>query len=180
MVAPMPEVTLRPWRPSDAPAVAVMTADEHIRRWSSMGDDVAGWIERQRAQTRGPSRAICVAGDDRPLGKVALRLPGHASAATTCAAITPEDAPVGELSYWLTPAARGRGLARAAVLAMLDLAARETDLNTVVLDIEPANRASVRLAQRLGAQPRTPMRCEADRTGVPCTLAVYVLRIARP
>jgi RimJ/RimL family protein N-acetyltransferase len=157
-----------------------MTTEKHIRRWSSMGDDIAAWIERQRTESRGPSRAICRAGDDdTALGKMALRLPGHASAATTCAAIRAEDAPVGELSYWLVPAARGGGLAGAAVMAMMRLAATETDLRTVVLDIEPSNLASVRLAQRLGAQRREPSRTEPDRAGIPRDLVVFVLPVRR-
>jgi ribosomal-protein-alanine N-acetyltransferase len=177
---PEPEVRLRRWRASDALQIAAMTAEEHIRRWSSMGDDVSGWVQRQRAESRGPSRAICLGDDDRPLGKIALRLPEHASPATSCAAIGAVDAPVGELSYWLVPAARGRGLAGAAVRAMIRLAAETTTLRTVVLDIEPENAASVRLAQRLGAERRSPERTEADRYGVPRTLAVFVMRVPRP
>lgn len=175
----MADVRLRPWRASDAPAIAAMVDEEHIRRWSSMGDDVPGWIERQRAESRGPSRAICLTDDDRALGKMALRLPGHASPATTCEAIRAGDAPVGELSYWLVPAARGRGLAGPAVQEMLGLAAATTTLRTLVLDIEPANTASVRLAQRLGAQRRVPERIETDRAGVPRTLAVFALPVRR-
>lgn len=144
-----------------------------------MGDDVSRWIERQRAEVRGPSRVICLAGDDRALGKVALRLPGHASAATSCEAIVPADAPVGELSYWLVPAARGRGLAAGAVREMLGLAAATTRLRTVVLDIEPVNTASVRLAQRLGAERREPERTETDRAGASRTLVVFVLPVRR-
>lgn len=176
----MPKVRLRRWRASDAAAIAVMAGEEHLRRWSSMGDDVAGWVERQRAETRGPSRAICLAGDDdTALGKIALRLPGHASPATSCEAITPADEPVGELSYWLVPAARGRGIAAAAVDEMMRLAAAETDLATVVLDIEPDNRASVRLAERLGATRREPSRVETDRLGVARELVVFVLPVRR-
>jgi RimJ/RimL family protein N-acetyltransferase len=177
---PDPDVRLRPWRASDAPAIAVMTDEEHIRRWSSMGDDVPGWIERQRAQSRGPSRAICLGDDDRALGKMALRLPGHASPATSCAAIGAADAPVGELSYWLVPAARGQGLAAAAVRAMIRVAAEMTSLRTVVLDIEPDNASSVRLARRLGAERRRPERTEPDRAGVERALAVFVLPVPRP
>jgi ribosomal-protein-alanine N-acetyltransferase len=177
---PEPKVRLRPWRASDVTAIAAMTAEEHIRRWSSMGDDVGGWIERQRTESRGPSRAICLSDDDRALGKMALRLPGHASPATSCDAICPADEPVGELSYWLVPAARGVGLAGAAVRAMIRLAAETTSLRTVVLDIEPENAASVHLAQRLGAQRREPERTERDRAGVERTLAVFVLSVPRP
>jgi ribosomal-protein-alanine N-acetyltransferase len=172
-------VILTPWRPEDAPDIASMTEDEHIKRWSSMDDDLHGWIARERAGTRGPSRVICLPEDDRALGKVALRLPGHASPATTWEAIVPSDAPVGELSYWLVPAARGRGLAAAAVEAMMELVAATTNLRSVVLDIEVSNTASVRLAHRLGAQRREPERFELDRSGVPRRLAVFVLAVRR-
>lgn len=179
-VAPGPEIVrLRPWRLEDAPDIAVMADDDHIRHWSSLPDGVEAWLMRERAQARGPSRAICLAGDDRALGKVALRLPGRASPATTCAAIVASDHPVGELSYWLVPAARGRGLAHAAVLTMLRSIADTTDVRSVVLDIEEHNAASVRLAERLGAERREPSRVEVDRTGVPRTLVVFVLSVAR-
>ena len=101
---------LRPWRGDDADDIAVMTADPHIRRWSSMGDDPVAWVQRQRSGARGPSRAICLPDNGRALGTIALRLPGHASPATTCEAVPASDRPAGELSYWLVPAARGRGV----------------------------------------------------------------------
>ena len=171
----MPPVHLRPWRPEDAPAIAAMTDDPHLRRWSSMGTDVDGWIARQRAGTRGPSLAICEQPDGPALGKIALRLPGHASPATRCAAINAADHPVGELSYWLVPEARGRGLARCAIESLLERVAADTELRSVVLDIEETNRASMRLAERLGAQRRWPVRQEADRTGVLRKMVVFVL-----
>ncbi len=54
----MPAVRLRPWRPDDAADIAPMTEEEHIRRWSSMGDDVEAWVERERSGRRGPSRGL--------------------------------------------------------------------------------------------------------------------------
>ncbi|HEX4011688.1 MAG TPA: GNAT family N-acetyltransferase [Solirubrobacteraceae bacterium] len=176
----MIDVRLRPWRPEDAAWIAVMAGDPHVRRWSSLGDDVAAWIERERAEPRGPSRAICLLGDERPLGKIALRLPGHASPATTCAAMRPTDAPAGELSYWVVPDARGRGLAGAAVAAMMEQIVAGGPLRSVVLDIEEGNAASARVAERLGAQRRAPSRVELDRLGEPRTLTVYVLANPRP
>jgi RimJ/RimL family protein N-acetyltransferase len=53
------------------------------------------------------------------------------------------------------------------------------DVRSVVLDIEEDNAASMRVAERLGAERREPWRVELDRTGVPRTLVVFVLRIAR-
>jgi RimJ/RimL family protein N-acetyltransferase len=154
-----------------------MTRDEHIRRWSSMSGDVEGWIARQRRGERGPSRAICLPEDDRALGKVALRMPGHASSATTCDAALPSNGPTGELSYWLLPASRGRGLASAAVESMVGWVAAATELRSVVLDIEVSNAASVGLALRLGAQRREPERVELDCRGEPRRMVVFVLAI---
>jgi [ribosomal protein S5]-alanine N-acetyltransferase len=143
----MADVRLREWRAEDAPAIAPMLTDPHLLKWSSMSDvGVNRWIAEQRAGRRGPSLAICETSDDRPLGKIALRMPGRASPATTCAAIRESDHPVGELSYWVLPQARGRGAASAAVGMMLDAARRRTEVRSVVLDIEVDNIASLRVA----------------------------------
>jgi ribosomal-protein-alanine N-acetyltransferase len=177
MLPTMPAVRLRSWRAADARDIEPMTRDEHIRRWSSMGGDVEAWIARQRRGERGPSRAICLPDDDRVLGKVAVRLPGHASSATTCEAVVAADGPVGELSYWLLPAARGRGFARAAVESMVTWVAAATELRSVVLDIDVSNAASVGLAGRLGAQRREPERTELDCLGRRCRMVVFVLAV---
>jgi ribosomal-protein-alanine N-acetyltransferase len=170
-------VRLRPWRPEDVKDIAVMADEEHVRRWSNMGADLDSWIVREIAEERGPSRVICLPHDDRALGRVALRMPEHASEATRCEAIVDSDRPVGELSYWLVPEARGKGIARAGVQTMVESIVASTRLRSVVLDIEAHNTASVRLAQRLGAERREPPRVEVDRTGTSRTLVVFVLAV---
>jgi RimJ/RimL family protein N-acetyltransferase len=174
----MAEVRLRPWRLEDADDVAVMIDDEHLRPWSVMGADLEGWIRREIAEARGPSRAICLSDDDRAIGRVAVRPPEFASEAVGCDAVHESDQPAGELSYWLVPDARGRGLASAAVRMMVASVVAGSGLRSVVLDIEAGNVASQRLAERLGAERRAPTRVEVDRTGVPRTLVVYVLPVA--
>ena len=174
----MAEVRLRPWRLADAADVAVMADDEHLRPWSTMASDLDGWIRREVAQDRGPSRAICLAHDDRVLGRVAVRLPQFASEAVRCAAVGPSDRPAGELSYWLLPGARGRGIALAAVRIMVGSVLGGLGLRSLVLDIEAGNAASIRLAERLGAERREPPRVEVDRAGTPRTLVVHVLPVA--
>ena len=145
-----------------------MADDDHVRRWSSLPDDVDAWVERERAEARGPSRAICLAGDDRALGKVALRLPGRASPATTCDAIVASDHPVGELSYWLVPPARGRGLALAAVLEMLRHGRRRRPTCARSCSTSRTTTPPRCVSpQRLGAERREPARIELDRAGVP-------------
>jgi RimJ/RimL family protein N-acetyltransferase len=111
------------------------------------------------------------------LGKIALRMPGRASPAATCAAIRGSDHPVGELSYWVLPEARGRGVASAAVGVLLDRARWSAEVRSVVLDIEVDNIASLRVAQRLGADRRKPERVEVDRQGVARTMVVFLLQV---
>jgi ribosomal-protein-alanine N-acetyltransferase len=173
----MAEVRLRPWRLTDAGDVAVMIDDEHLRPWSTMAADLDAWIQREVAQHRGPSRAICLPDDDRALGRVALRPRQFASEAVRCEAVRESDQPAGELSYWLVPEARGRGLACAAVRMMISSVLVATGLRSVVLDIEAGNDPSMRLAERLGAERRSPTRVETDRSGTARTLVVYVLSV---
>jgi len=52
-----------------------MTNDEHLRPWWWMAEDLRAWLRREISEERGPSRAICLADDDRALGRVAVRLP---------------------------------------------------------------------------------------------------------
>ena len=172
----VPEVRLRRWRMADLGQVALMTEDEYLRPWWWMSDDLRAWLRREMAEERGPSRAICLPDDDRALGRVAVRLPQFGSEAVRCAAVHASDQPAGELSYWLLPDARGRGLAVAAVSEMMEIAA-STGLKSLVLDIEDGNAASVRVADRLGAVRRAPTRVDTDRFGKDWTMVVYVLHV---
>jgi RimJ/RimL family protein N-acetyltransferase len=173
----MAEVRLRRWRIADAAGVAVMADDPYLSPWSTMADDLERWIRGEMAETRGPTRAICLAGDDRVLGRVAVRPPELASEAVRCEAVRESDQPAGELSYWLVPDARGRGLAYAAVRLMIDSVVPALGLRSVVLDIEEGNVPSIRLAERLGAERRSPTRVHPDRAGAPHTMVAYVLRV---
>lgn len=154
-----------------------MTDDEQDRHWSTMGFDLDAWIQREVSEERGPSRAICLPDDERAIGRVALRLPEFASDAVRCEAIRESDQPAGELSYWVVPEARRRGIAQAAVLAMMNSVVPATGLRSVVLDIEDDNLASLRLAERLGAERRDPARVKVDRRGIPRTLVVHVIAV---
>jgi RimJ/RimL family protein N-acetyltransferase len=84
------------------------------------------------------------------------------------------DQPAGELSYWLLPEARGRGLAFTAVIEMMKIAA-DAGLKSLVLDIEEENTASIRVAEHLGAERRMPTRLHTDRFGHDRTMVIYVL-----
>jgi RimJ/RimL family protein N-acetyltransferase len=161
---------------ADLAQIAPMTEDEYLRPWWWMADDLEAWLRREVAEERGPTRAICLPDDDRALGRVAVRLPQFASEAVRCAGVQASDQPAGELSYWLLPDARGRGLAVAAVTEMMEIAAN-AGLKSLVLDIEDGNAPSVRVADRLGAVRRAPSRVHTDRFGNDWTMVVYVLHV---
>jgi RimJ/RimL family protein N-acetyltransferase len=174
----MAEVRLRRWRLEDAADVAEIGGDPHVRPWSAMEDELDVWIRRQVAEDRGPTLAICLPGEDRALGMVAVRLPAHVSEAVEFAALGPDERPAGELTYRLLPEARGRGLARAGVAAMLDLVREAGELRSVVLDIETGNVASDRVARAVGVERRHPGRRVVDRLGATHTMAVSVIALA--
>jgi RimJ/RimL family protein N-acetyltransferase len=161
---------------ADLAEIAPMTNDEYLRPWWRMADDLRAWLRREMSEERGPSRAICLRDDDRALGRVAIRLPHFASEAVRCGAVQTSDQPAGELSYWLVPDARGRGLAFTAVSEMMKIAA-SAGLTSLALDIEEGNVASIRVAERLGAARRLPTRVHTDRFGNDRTMVVYVLRV---
>jgi RimJ/RimL family protein N-acetyltransferase len=161
---------------ADISQIAAMIDDEYLRPWWWMADDLQSWLYREMSEERGPSRAICLPDDDGALGRVAVRLPEFASEAVRCGAVQVDDEPAGELSYWLLPEARGRGLAFTAVTEMMGIAAT-AGLKSLVLDIEDGNLASIRVAERLGAGRRSPTRVHVDRFGQDRTMVVYVLRL---
>ncbi|MET8262746.1 GNAT family N-acetyltransferase [Micromonospora arida] len=136
-----PGLALRPWRDDDAPAVRAAFDCPQIQRWHVRridGDDearvwTAQWAGRWRDETAA-SWAI-VDADDRPLGQVGLRgvLLAEASA---------------QLSYWLVPAARGRGIATEALRALTRWSFTRAGLHRLALDHSTANTASCRVATR--------------------------------
>lgn len=156
-----------------------MAENQWLSPWSTLVDGAQQWVRREMAEERGPTRAICLSDDDRALGRVAFRPHDLASEAVRCEAIRASDQPAGELSYWLLPEARGRGLAYAAVRLMMSTVVSGSGVRTVVLDIEEGNLPSMRLAERLGAERRSPTRVHPDRFGAPHTMVAYVLPVAR-
>src|SRR3712207_1926982 len=95
-------LVLRPWRPADADVLVAAFADPDIRRWHArtMTRDealewIASWPERWGAET-GADWAVTADGDT-VLGRIGLR---HLDLVDG----------VGEVAYWVLPAARGRGV----------------------------------------------------------------------
>lgn len=61
---------------------------------------------------------------------------------------------IAELSFWVIPSARRRGLAAAAAAILVDWGVRALpDLRLIRIDCKPSNAASRQIALRLGASP---------------------------
>lgn len=133
------ELTLRPWRRSDAPALVAAYRDPAIQQWHArtMTEDEAGaWVrtynERWAAET---GAEWAVVADDMLLGRMALRGLDLADG-------------LGHAAYWVVPAARGRDVATRALRAMTDWMFTELGGHRIELEHATANVASCRVAQK--------------------------------
>jgi RimJ/RimL family protein N-acetyltransferase len=135
------DVVLRPWQASDAPAVVEAFAEPSIRQWHvrSLTEDEAGvWVDSWAgwwSQESGASWAI--ADTSGLLGQVGLR---RLSLVDGLAAV----------SYWVMPAARGRGVATRALGALTVWAFEQLGLHRLELTHSTVNPVSCRVAERAG------------------------------
>ncbi|GAB7189954.1 GNAT family N-acetyltransferase [Kineococcus sp. NUM-3379] len=137
-------VVLRPWAAADVPtdvaAVVAAYSDPGIQRWHArtMSEDEArAWVTRwpeRWVQESGAGWALEV--DAQVVGQVSLRR------------IDLHEACV-ELSYWVLPTARGRGVAPAALAAVTEWAF-SLGVHRAQLDHSTRNTASCRVAAKAG------------------------------
>jgi RimJ/RimL family protein N-acetyltransferase len=135
------DFVLRPWRAADAPAVAEAYSDPGIRRWhvrSMTEDEARAWIDSWPGRWAGESGGgWAVAGTSGLLGQISLRrlnLPDG----------------IGEVSYWVLPAARGRRVGTRALCALSTWAFEQLRLHRVELAHSTLNSASCRVAGNAG------------------------------
>lgn len=140
---------LRPWRQEDAPTVVAAFSDPAIQHWhlrraddeDEARDWIGQWQDAWYAET-GAHWAVVRPGsaDDRTgevLGRVSLRT------------LIPEIGQA-ECSYWVLPAARGRGVAPRAVSALARWAFGEIGFERLELAHSVRNEASCRVAAKTG------------------------------
>ena len=147
---------LRPWRPADAPAVLAALGDPATARWNPAPgvldlDAARLWVARRADWSGGDHASVAIAepADGTLLGSVSVHR------------IYDGDASIG---YWTVAAARGRGVATRAVLAMTDWSFRQLGLHRIDLCHAAPNVASCRVAQRCGYQLEGVLR-ESHRYG---------------
>jgi RimJ/RimL family protein N-acetyltransferase len=141
-------IRLRPWQAvhADARALSAAWDDPDVQRWTAVpppnrrsADDAANWIAHEADRRRaGVSLDLVISpaapGDDTVLGEVGL-------APIDWTTIT------AHIGWWVAIAARGQGVAARAVGLLARWAERELGLSVVAV-VDPANRASRRVAER--------------------------------
>ncbi|MFN0088851.1 MAG: GNAT family N-acetyltransferase [Acidimicrobiales bacterium] len=160
MEIPLPEpplagggLRLRPWRPVDATALADAWADPEIRRFTAVPATptvayaqrwIAGWEARRRRGLAldlvvGPADGLAVWGE--------VGLFGFTQGAGGAEA---------EIGWWTAPGRRSLGIAGRAVALVAAWACGPLGLATLVAELDAANPASRRVAEKAGFAPAAP------------------------
>lgn len=138
-------VTLRAWSADDVPVLpGLIDGDEEIVRWLDMmpspytEQDAREWIERAAAGWRsGAFAPFAIVADGAVAGGLGFNTIDRESGA-------------GEIGYWLTRAARGRGLTTRALLLAARWGFDGLGLERIQLRAEVRNLASCRVAEKAG------------------------------
>src|SRR4051794_28038173 len=149
-------VVLRPWRAGDLAAVVAGYADPGIQRWHCRSmtagearDWIAGWPARWRAEA-GAGWAVLAGGV--VAGQISLRRLDLAEG-------------LGEVSYWVLPAARGARIAPRALAALAGWSLGDLGLHRIEASHSTANRGSCRVALLAGFATEGGKRPEAPHSG---------------
>lgn len=167
------DVLIRPWQSGDAPALhaAVRASLATLSRWLPWATDAydlssaADWIAHcARIQDTGEEHhfGIFDAIDGRVLGGVGInhRIRAYRSA---------------HMGYWVSDAARGRGLAVAAAHQAATFGFDALGLQRISILVQPENRASLRVAIKLGAVCEGIARDAIVFDGAACDAVVFSL-----
>jgi RimJ/RimL family protein N-acetyltransferase len=141
-----PDLTLRPWRDSDASMIVAAHRDEAMRRWLMRPiadeDEARAWIaEQDAAWVDGTRMSWAVEADGTAVGYFAIK-----------AANPPASFATG-VGYWTVPEARGKGIASRCVEAATEWLFGGQDMmpaDEIELLHKAANVGSCRVAQKCG------------------------------
>ncbi len=164
---------VRAWAPADAPALkaAIDASLDHLRPWMPWAADEPSPVEAVEAR-------LARFADDFAAARwwgygLFAREPGGrcgplVGGAGVHRARHGEQAPsVREIGYWLRADATGRGYMTEAVAALADAALADPGVLAVEIRVDPENRASARVPERLGFHLRECLvgnRLRADGT----------------
>ncbi len=152
------------WRhlePGDTAALAGALADPDLRAWVERPSGIADADARELLAGLPADTFVVV--EDELLALVAV--------------IPERDPESFELAYWTAPAARGRGLATAGLRHAAAFALRELGAERLWVEIDPANPASHRVAEKAGFTREGVLRahCRDRRSGLRHDCVIYSL-----
>jgi RimJ/RimL family protein N-acetyltransferase len=163
-------VVLREFSDLDVAMVMELSTDPYVPLIGSLPADASKqeaqeYIDRQRgrlAEGVGFSFAIAKADTDHAVGGIGLWLTQLAQGRAT-------------VGYSVTPSARGRGIASAALTALTSFAWTVPGLHRIELHIEPWNVGSVKTAERAGYEREGLMRGHQDIGGQRRDMLLYAI-----
>ena len=151
-------VSLRAWEEQDLPWVYEVCQDDDIARWTNIpwpyreSDARALLVLSERGRRMGTAAAFAVTGTDGDrLGSAALTFGGDG---------------VAEVGYWVAAAARGRGVATAAVETLVTWAFGQLGIARLELKTASGNQGSDRVAEKAGFEREGVLRAaQSGRDG---------------
>ena len=168
-------LTLRPWQPSDVPAVVAVMADDRMGRCLTLPDPyghaeavdfVTGLAAAGRAAGTSLDCAIAENTTGTLLGSISLHLPRG-------------ERPVAEIGYWLGTAHWGQGYVTEAVQTLTRFGFAH-ELSRIRIVCDPANVASAKVALRAGYAYEGVARGEIARAEGHADVAVFGRTAADP
>jgi RimJ/RimL family protein N-acetyltransferase len=156
------DIALRPFTEADVPALVAACGDPEIPRWTSVPSPYTEEDARRFVAEPEDHRAYAVvdARSGELLGSVGFWLEDHGRAG---------------FGYWTCREARGRGVATRALRLLARWAAREHDLARLQLMVEPANAASIRVAEKAGFRREGLLRSYLELKGTRRDVYLYSL-----
>jgi RimJ/RimL family protein N-acetyltransferase len=133
------DLELRPWTMDDVPALVDACNDPEIRHWIPViprpytEEDAHAFV---RGEVTGGQQQLAVTENGRVVGSIGLSVS--------------ETSRNGHIGYWCAPAARGRGVTTRALRLISRYALEELKLERLELITDPDNRASQRVAEKVG------------------------------
>jgi [ribosomal protein S5]-alanine N-acetyltransferase len=163
-------VVLREFSDLDAAMVMELSTDPYVPLIGSLPADASkqeaqAYIDRQRgrlAEGAGFSFALAEAATDHAVGGIGLWLTQLAQGRATA-------------GYSVTPSARGRGIAAAALTALTSFAWSVPGLHRIELHIEPWNAGSIKTAERAGYEREGLMRGHREIGGQRRDMLLYAI-----
>jgi len=141
------DLVLRPWVEDDVDALVAGCNDPEIARWIPTiphpytREDAFAFI---RGEVLPEQQAFAIELGGRVVGGIGMGSNSHAYRAT--------------MGYWVAASARGQGVCTRALLVLARHALEELELQRIDLVTDPDNRASQRVAEKVGFQREGVLR----------------------